>query len=106
MVGPLAKRAAALGWHIQINGVADQILAAIPVFSRLPVPVVFDHLAHARSAESLLFASVAKLLQSDKAWVKLSGAYVDTKTGPLAYADRSRGGQSLRQGSTAALGPG
>ena len=36
------------------------------------------------------FASVAKLLQSYKAWVKLSGAYVDTETGPPAYSDRSR----------------
>jgi D-galactarolactone isomerase len=88
MVEPLAKRAAALGWHIQINGVAGQIQAALPVLSRLPVPVVFDHLAHAPSVESPLFASIAKLLQSDKAWVKLSGAYVDTKTGP-PYADRS-----------------
>ena len=89
MLEPLTKRAAALGWHIQINGVADQIQAAMPVLSRLPVPVVFDHLAHAPSAGSPLFASVAKLLQSDKAWVKLSGAYVDSKTGPPAYVDRS-----------------
>ncbi|HEY1946322.1 MAG TPA: amidohydrolase family protein [Bryobacteraceae bacterium] len=89
MVEPLAKRAAALGWHIQINGVADRILAAMPVFSRLPVPVVFDHLAHAPSAKSPLFAAVAKLLQSGKAWVKLSGAYVDTKVGPPTYADTS-----------------
>jgi D-galactarolactone isomerase len=89
MVGPLAKRVAALGWHIQINGVADRIQAAMPVFSRLPVPVVFDHLAHAPSPKSPLFAAVAKLLQSGKAWVKLSGAYVDTKVGPPTYADTS-----------------
>jgi predicted TIM-barrel fold metal-dependent hydrolase len=89
MVEPLAKRAAALGWHIQINGVADRILAAMPVFSRLPVPLVFDHLAHAPSPKSPLFAAVAKLLQSGKAWVKLSGAYIDTKVGPPTYADTS-----------------
>jgi predicted TIM-barrel fold metal-dependent hydrolase len=89
MVQPLAKRAAAFGWHIQINGVADQILAAIPILSSIPVPVVFDHLAHAPGPQSALFTAVARLLQSGKAWVKLSGAYIDTKVGPPTYADTS-----------------
>jgi D-galactarolactone isomerase len=89
MVEPLSKRIAAFGWHIQVNTTPEQVLAAMPIWSRVPVPVVFDHLGHAPAVDSELFAQISKLLQQDKAWVKLSGAYLDTKVGPPGYADRS-----------------
>jgi predicted TIM-barrel fold metal-dependent hydrolase len=89
MVEPLSKRIAALGWHIQVNTTPEQILAAMPIWNRLPVPVVFDHLGHAPAVDSELFKQIAKMLQQNKAWVKLSGAYLDTKVGPPGYADAS-----------------
>jgi predicted TIM-barrel fold metal-dependent hydrolase len=87
MVQPLAKRAAALGWHIQVNATAEQIFGSIAIWNRLPVPVVFDHLGHVTAPTAPVFGAIGKLLQRGKCWVKLSGAYMDTKVGAPSYAD-------------------
>ncbi len=90
MLEPVAKRVAALGWHIQFNMSADTALAARDVLNRLPCPIVFDHLAHIPEPAGIshpAFAVVVDLLQKGKAWLKLSGAYADTKIGPPTYAD-------------------
>jgi D-galactarolactone isomerase len=90
MVEPLSNRINDLGWHIQINMPSDQILAARDVWDRVPCPIVFDHLAHMQEPAGTndpAFALVSGLLQTGKAWVKLSGAYADTKIGPPTYAD-------------------
>jgi predicted TIM-barrel fold metal-dependent hydrolase len=90
MVEPLSKRIAALGWHIQINASAEQIAASADLWNRVPVQVVFDHLGHVLDARTNpAFGVIGKLLQHNKAWVKLSGAYLDTKVGPPSYADSS-----------------
>jgi predicted TIM-barrel fold metal-dependent hydrolase len=52
--------------------------------------VVFDHLAHIPEPKGInhpLFAQVRALIDKGKTWVKLSGAYADTKVGPPTYAD-------------------
>jgi predicted TIM-barrel fold metal-dependent hydrolase len=90
MLEPVAKRVAPLGWHIQFNMSADTTLAAKDVLYRLPCPMVFDHLAHLPEPAGIdhpAFAVVVDLLQQGKAWLKLSGAYADTKVGPPTYAD-------------------
>jgi predicted TIM-barrel fold metal-dependent hydrolase len=87
MVEPLTKRVAALGWHIQINASAEQILASMAIWNRLPVPVVFDHLGHVSAPGEPVFGAIGDLLQSGKCWIKLSGAYIDTKVGAPTYAD-------------------
>ena len=90
MLEPLAKRIAPLGWHIQFNISADGALAAKDVLNRLPCPMVFDHLAHLPEPAGTMhptFGMVVDLMQKGKAWVKLSGAYADTKIGPPTYAD-------------------
>jgi predicted TIM-barrel fold metal-dependent hydrolase len=90
MLEPVAKRIAPMGWHVQFNMSADMTLAAKDVLNQLPCQIVFDHLAHipqpAQSSHPA-FAVVADLMQKGKAWVKLSGAYQDTKVGPPTYAD-------------------
>ena len=40
------------------------------------------------------FALVLKLLDNGRTWVKLSGAYMDTRTGPPTYADVSKVAQA------------
>jgi predicted TIM-barrel fold metal-dependent hydrolase len=90
MLEPLAKRIAPMGWHVQFNMSADTTLAAKEVLNRLPCQMVFDHLAHMPEPIGIghpAFAVVVDLLQKGKAWVKLSGAYADTKIGPPTYAD-------------------
>ena len=90
MLEPLAKRIAPMGWHVQFNMSADMTLAAKDVLNRLPCQIVLDHLAHMPQPAGIghgAFAVVVDLLQKGKAWVKLSGAYADTKIGPPTYAD-------------------
>ena len=90
MIEPLAKRIADLGWHIQLNLTADQILAYKDIWGRLPVPVVFDHLGHLPEPQGVAdpaFAVITDLMGKGKGWVKLIGLYADTKVGPPAYAD-------------------
>ena len=90
MLEPLAKRIAPLGWHVQFNMSAEMALAAKDVLNRLPCAMVFDHLAHLPEPAGIMhpaFGMVVDLMQKGKAWVKLSGAYADTKVGPPTYAD-------------------
>jgi D-galactarolactone isomerase len=90
MIEPLSKRVAKLGWHIQINMNSEMILANAAIWDRVPAQIVFDHLAHLREPDGIkdpTFAMVSSLLTKGKAWVKLSGAYADTKVGPPTYAD-------------------
>jgi D-galactarolactone isomerase len=90
MLEPLSKRVNELGWHIQINAPAAKIMEIMPILEKVPTPIVFDHLAHIPQPEGInhpLFAQVHKLIDKGKTWVKLSGAYADTKVGPPTYSD-------------------
>jgi D-galactarolactone isomerase len=90
MIEPLAKRVNELGWHIQINAPTAKIVEIIPILERVPSPIVFDHLAHIPEPEGVnhpLFGQIRALLDKGRTWVKLSGAYQDTKVGPPTYAD-------------------
>jgi predicted TIM-barrel fold metal-dependent hydrolase len=89
MVYPLAKRIEPLGWHIQVNSSEELMQANRATWDKLPVPTVFDHLAHISSPNSEAFRGIQRLLEAGKCWVKLSGAYLDTKVGPPTYADRA-----------------
>jgi predicted TIM-barrel fold metal-dependent hydrolase len=88
MIEPLAKRIELMGWHCQINMPADQIVAAQEVFLRVPGRLVFDHLAHAPDVNGPAYQLIRRLIDKGNTWVKLSGAYADTKSGPPQYADR------------------
>jgi predicted TIM-barrel fold metal-dependent hydrolase len=92
MMEPLSKRVNDLGWHIQINASAAKIMEVMPILERVPSPIVFDHLAHIPQPEGVkhpLYAKVRALMDKGRTWVKLSGAYADTKVGPPTYADSS-----------------
>ena len=92
MIEPLSKRINDLGWHIQINAPAARIMEIMPILERVPSPIVFDHLAHIPQPDGVkdpLYAKVRALLDKGRTWVKLSGAYADTKVGPPTYADSS-----------------
>ncbi|OZI37908.1 hypothetical protein CAL29_05945 [Bordetella genomosp. 10] len=91
----LAPRLADVGWHVQLHAQADTIAALAPMLRRLPVPVVLDHLArlpHAGGVDSAAHAALAAvrgLLDQGNTWIKLSGAYLDSRSGPPAYEDRA-----------------
>jgi predicted TIM-barrel fold metal-dependent hydrolase len=90
MIEPLAKRVNGLGWHIQINLTADQIVAAEGLWNRLPSAMVFDHMAHVPQPVGLkhpVFNVIRRLVDKGRTWVKLSVTYDNTKDGPPGYAD-------------------
>ena len=85
MIEPLARRIAPLGWHIQLNMGGEQILALSDLLRRVPVPMVFDHLGNPPLPAGISHAShqfIRGLLDEKRAWVKLSGAYLNSRIGP------------------------
>ena len=84
MLEPLSKRVNDLGWHVQIHMLGDAIVENADLLQRLPSPIVFDHLARILSGRrrSPGLRIDAELLDHGRTWVKLSGAYQDTKDGP------------------------
>lgn len=90
MIEPLAKRVAELGWHIQFNVGGEQIVQLADVLRRLPTPMVFDHLANPPLPAGIAHPShaiVRGFLDQGRAWVKLSGAYINSEVGPPSYPE-------------------
>ncbi|WP_158906974.1 amidohydrolase [Burkholderia sp. L27(2015)] len=73
----IAARIADLGWHLQVlarGALLESIAAHVP---HLGVPVVFDHMAGARTSLGLDepgFKAALGLLRKGKCWIKISGA--------------------------------
>ena len=94
---PLSKRVAALGWHVQINMTADQIVAAGDVWDRMASPIVFDHMGHMPQPTGTghpAFTIVRRLVDKGRTWVKLSITYDSSRIGPPTYADVNKVGQA------------
>ena len=90
MIEPLSKRINDLGWHIQIHMKGEQIAGIEDLLLRVPSPIVFDHLgrlAQPNALDNPGFKTISKLIDKGKTWVKLSGAYQDSKVGPPSYSD-------------------
>lgn len=98
MIAPLSKRVNDLGWHVQIHMRGDQIVAAADLWPRLPSAIVFDHLGrlpHPAGIDHPAFAIIRGLIDKGRTWVKLSGAYLDTKVGAPSYADATKVAQAF-----------
>jgi len=96
MIEPLARRVADLGWHLQFNVTGQQIVELADVLRRLPTPMVFDHLANPgpSGVDHPSHAIVRGLIDRGRTWVKLSGAYSNSRGGP-PYADATRIAQTF-----------
>jgi D-galactarolactone isomerase len=92
MIEPLARRVNDLGWHVQLHMSADQIVDHAALLGRLAAPIVLDHAARLPPQTGTAhpaFAVIARMLERGRTWMKLSGAYLDTASGPPDYADAS-----------------
>jgi D-galactarolactone isomerase len=90
MIEPLSRRVNDLGWHIQVHMKGEQIAGIEDLLLRVPSPIVFDHLgrlAQPNALDNPGFKTISKLIDKGRTWVKLSGAYQDTKVGPPTYSD-------------------
>jgi D-galactarolactone isomerase len=89
MIEPLAGRVNELGWHVQIHMRPDQIADAADLWPRLPARIVFDHMGRLQGSGTghPAFAVIRGLIDKGRTWVKISGAYIESRIGPPTYAD-------------------
>lgn len=98
MLETLARKAGALGWHIQVFAHPEQLVAMEPLLAALPAPLVIDHLGRidpADGARGPAFDVVRRLLDGGNTWVKLSGIYMRSRDGAPGYRDTAPLGQAL-----------
>jgi D-galactarolactone isomerase len=81
-IEPLTNRVEKFGWHTQIYMRGDQIAELESTLTRIPTPIVFDHLGNfgEQGTKHAAFTIIRRLIDKGRTWVKLSGAYI-TPTG-------------------------
>ena len=97
VIEALAKKVNGLGWHVQFNTTAEQIVASQDLLSRLAAPIVLDHMGHLPQPEGIdhpAFGIIRRLIDKGRTWVKLSVTYDSSKDGPPGYADVNKIGQA------------
>jgi D-galactarolactone isomerase len=98
MVEPLAKRVADLGWHVQFVLRGHQIAEHAELLSRLPAQLVFDHMGlptQPAGIDDASFVFLRSLIDRGRTWIKLSGAYINSKIGPPDYPEATKIAQEL-----------
>ena len=93
MIEPLARRIQDFGWHTQLHLRGAQIVEMQPLIERLPGTLVFDHMGRLPQPEGVnhpAYAIIAALVEAGRAWVKLSGPYLDSQAGSPRYTDSNR----------------
>ena len=98
MVEPLAKRVTPLGWHLQLHWPGDMIAENAALLRRLPCTIVIDHMGRFPPAVGIKHPAwriILELIEQGRTWVKLGGAYLNTKVGPPRYADATRVAQAF-----------
>ena len=94
----VADHAACADWHLQIFAHPEQIVDMEPLLSALPVPLVIDHMGRVdplQGPAAPACASMLRLLDAGRTWVKLSGAYMRSTQAHLRYADTLALGRAL-----------
>ncbi|MFN3937422.1 MAG: amidohydrolase family protein [Gemmobacter sp.] len=86
----LAEKIAPFGWHLQMLVDVSEFSDIRTTLGRLPVDVVFDHMGHMPTSIGTNhpgFRDMLHLMETGRAWVKLSGAYRITAGTDLPYED-------------------
>jgi predicted TIM-barrel fold metal-dependent hydrolase len=77
---------------VQFNLDGEQIVVWADILRRLPSTIVFDHMGHPPLPAGASHPShriVRELIDRGRTWVKLSGAYSNTRVGP-PYQDATQ----------------
>ena len=85
----IADRIKTFGWHLQFL-VDVSSFPELDTLKKLPVDIVFDHMGHLPATKGVNdpgFVSLLNMLNSGKAWVKMSGPYRISCTGDYPYQD-------------------
>jgi D-galactarolactone isomerase len=87
-LAPTAERIAELGWHVQLQLNGRELPDHLPALLALPTVVVVDHVGRFMPPVDLrhpAFAALLALLDTGRAWVKLSAPYESAHDGAPVY---------------------
>lgn len=85
----MAARVNAFGWHVQLQLDGGEFPDRVDMLLALPCPLVIDHVGRFHepvAPDHENFRAMLRLVDAG-AWVKLSGPYITSKSGPPDYAD-------------------
>jgi predicted TIM-barrel fold metal-dependent hydrolase len=74
----LASRVRSYGWHVEFLMHVDEFPDLDTTFANFPVDIVIGHLGYLKTAQGVAnagFQALLRLMQTGKAWVKLTGPY-------------------------------
>lgn len=94
----IADKVADFGWHICFWMAADMVVAYEKELWQLPCPLVFDHRGHLPADRGITheaFSIITAMMKEEKAYVKLSALYHDSKK--EGYADTIAVGKAYVQ---------
>jgi D-galactarolactone isomerase len=94
----MAARVAPFGWHVQVQCEPKEFGAHEALLSSLPCDLVIDHMGRfdaATPAGDKDWGVMMKLLGTGRCWIKLSGPYYGSKSGPPHYEDKTHIAKAL-----------
>lgn len=86
----IVRRVAPFGWHVVLHFDSNDIPRYSTLLHRMPCPYVIDHMGRVSTSDGLghpAFQSLLRLMEDDRAWVKISGAERLTAGGAPPYDD-------------------
>ncbi|MEQ1775208.1 MAG: amidohydrolase family protein [Burkholderiales bacterium] len=90
LLEPMAARLASVGWHIQFQMDGRDFESREAQLMSLPCPLVIEHVGKFLEPVPVShpgFQSLLRLVDNGRVWVKLSGAYMVSRSGPPFYSD-------------------
>lgn len=86
----LAERVRPFGWHVEIHVDVAVTQDVEDLLGGFPVPVVVEHMGRLPPEAGVGcagFQSLLRFLKNDGGWVKVSGAYLTSRSGPPNFTD-------------------
>lgn len=90
------ERVRGLGWHLVLHLDPDDIVEFEPVFRKIPLPLVIDHMGRVVAADGLQqrpFKVLLDFVSHDNVWVKISG--IERVAAAPPFTDAVPFGQAL-----------
>jgi predicted TIM-barrel fold metal-dependent hydrolase len=90
MLPRMAARMAAHNWHIQFQMDGRELHTRESLLGALPCALIVEHIGkffEPVGVDHLGFQALLRLIDGGRCWVKLSGAYMMSKSGPPLYED-------------------
>jgi len=94
----MAARVAPFGWHVQLQCESKEIGEHGAILRKLPCDLVIDHMVRFEAATPETdkdWRAVMEFLAGGRCWIKLSGPYYGSKSGPPLYEDKARIAKAL-----------